>query len=221
MFAFIVHQFIFCMDYDKSLLHQVDLATCDGETTGLIWMQLLVVTELAIFSVRAPAFFLFSMPSVYLIISVVFTLVLGVVIACLLPSLGLHVVNLGYISIFNFAAFVVVDLLKIKVRELIGEAPGEIIQSDELIQPPVRTEAQKHLKKSLRYVVHNENVLDVDDRHHIVEVERRTWRSTLAGCFDLGTNLTLNGGFVNKMSGCRTLASPRHTTIHREPNIRM
>lgn len=209
------------MDYDKSLLHQVDLATCDGETTGFIWMQLLVVTELAIFSVRAPGFFLFSMPSVYLIISVVVTLVLGGVIACLLPSLGLHILNLGYIAIFNIAAFVVVDLLKIKVRELIGEAPGEIIQSDELIQPPVRTEAQKHLKKSLRYVVHNENVLDVDDRHHVVEVENRTWRSTLAGCFDLGTNLTLNGGFVNKMSGFRALASPRHTAVHREPNIRM
>ncbi len=204
------------MDYNKSLQHQVDLSTCDGETTGFIWMQLLVVSELAIFSVRAPGFFLFSMPSVYLIISVLLTLVLGGCIVCLLSSFGLHIVNLGYIAIFNLGAFVVVDVMKIKIRELIGEAPGEIIQGDDLIQPPVRTEAQKNLRKSLRYVVHNDNVLDKDDRHHVVEVESRTWKTSLAGFFDLGTNLNLNGGFVNQFAGFRLLTSPRHTTVHRE-----
>lgn len=207
----IVWQFIFCMDYDKMLEHQIDLATCDGETRGLIWMQLLVVTELAIFSVRAPSFFLFSMPSIYLIISVLVTLVIGGVLACLLASLGLHLVNLGYIVMFNLAAFVVVDILKIKVREIIGEAPGEIIKSDELIQPPARTEAEKHFRKSLRYVVHEENVLGKDDRYHVVEVESRNWRKSLAASFlDLGTGFNINGGFVRRSGPFRNIRNPRH-----------
>jgi len=98
--------------------------------------------------------------------------------------------------------------------------PVKIIPSDELIQPPVRTEAQKNVNKSLRYVVHNENVLDKDDRHHAIEVESRTWKTSLAGLFDLGTNLTLNGGFVNHFAGLRVLTSLRHMTVHREQNIR-
>ena len=188
------------MDYDRKLHYQVDLATCDGETRGFIWFHLLVVTELAIFSVRAPSLFVFSMPSIYLVLSVGLTLVAGGLIACLVKTLGLHGNNLVYIVLFNLGSFLVVDLLKIKFRQMIGEEPGDIIPSDDLIEPPARTEAQKHVNKGMRYVVHNEAVLDVEDRHHVVEVNSK---SSLAGFFDLNTDLTINEGFVNKNAGLR------------------
>jgi hypothetical protein len=50
------------MDYDTRLEKQIDLAECNGETQGFVWMHLLVVTELAIFSVWASGFFLTSLP---------------------------------------------------------------------------------------------------------------------------------------------------------------
>lgn len=43
------------------------------ETRSFVWMQLVLVTELAIFSVRAPGFFWQSMPSIWLLISVLGT----------------------------------------------------------------------------------------------------------------------------------------------------
>eukprot|EP00571_Detonula_confervacea_P005456 CAMPEP_0172317086 /NCGR_PEP_ID=MMETSP1058-20130122/30522_1 /TAXON_ID=83371 /ORGANISM="Detonula confervacea, Strain CCMP 353" /LENGTH=960 /DNA_ID=CAMNT_0013031555 /DNA_START=203 /DNA_END=3085 /DNA_ORIENTATION=- len=192
--------FIFAMDYDPQLKYDVDLSECNGETKGFIWFHLLVVTELAIFSVRAPGFFLYSLPSMKLVTSVLLTLVGGGLIVCLANTFGLHGSNLGYILLFNLASFIVVDLLKIKFREMIGEAPGDIIASDDLIEPPARTEAQKHVQKSLRYVVHNECELNEQDRGRVVEVTKRT---SMVGFFDLGTDLAINGGFVNRKAGLR------------------
>ena len=85
------------MNYSPRLEYQIDLYACDGETRAFIWFHLLVVTELAIFSVRAPGFFLFSWPSPLLMLSVGLTIVVGGLIACLVESLGLHGANLGYI----------------------------------------------------------------------------------------------------------------------------
>ncbi|KAL7541478.1 hypothetical protein ACHAXR_010955 [Thalassiosira sp. AJA248-18] len=184
--------FFFAMDFD--------LAVCDGETKGFIWFHLLVVTEMAIFSVRAPGFFLFSMPSPYLMLSVLLTIVAGGLIACNVESIGLHSTNLGYIGIFNLASFLVIDLLKVKFREMIGEEPGDVIASDHLILPTASTEKQKNVNKSLRYVVHNESVLDAKDREHLVEVKERI---SLGGFFGLGTDLNPNEGFVNKKAGLR------------------
>lgn len=184
------------MAYDDRFNQQISLNTCKGPTQGFIWMQLLVVTELAIFSVRAPGFFLFSMPSPYLIMSILFTLVIGGLIACLDPQLGLTGKNLGFIVLFNVVTFIVVDLLKIKFRELIGESPGEIIASDDLIQPPDRTDAQKQMKKNLRYAVHRDSIVSPEDRKPAVEVKGKpAW---YAGFFHLGLDLDINGGFVSK-----------------------
>ena len=77
---------------------------------------------------------------------------------------------------------------------------GDIIPNDDLIEPPARTEAQKQVNKGMRYVVHNEAVLDVKDRHHVVEIKPK---SSLAGFFDLNTDLAINEGFVNKNPGLR------------------
>lgn len=193
--------FIFTIDYDPMLKYDVSLSECNGETKGFIWFHLLTVTELAIFSVRAPGFFLFSLPSVYLIISIILTLVGGGLIATLVPSLGLHGNNLGYILLFNVASFIVVDIMKIHFRKMIGEAPGEVITSDDLIEPAVRTDAEKTIEKGMRYNVHRESILDVEDRQRVVEVRKR---DSLAGFFDLKADISINGGFINKGAAMRT-----------------
>eukprot|EP00579_Thalassiosira_antarctica_P028710 CAMPEP_0202013878 /NCGR_PEP_ID=MMETSP0905-20130828/27516_1 /ASSEMBLY_ACC=CAM_ASM_000554 /TAXON_ID=420261 /ORGANISM="Thalassiosira antarctica, Strain CCMP982" /LENGTH=961 /DNA_ID=CAMNT_0048573587 /DNA_START=185 /DNA_END=3070 /DNA_ORIENTATION=+ len=193
--------FIFTMDYDRKLQYDIDLEQCSNETQGFIWFHLLLVTELMIFSVRAPGFFIFSMPSIYLVLSVFLTLVAGGLIACLANQLGLHGSNLGYIVVFNVGSFIVVDFLKIKFREMIGEEPGDIITSDELIEPPARTEAEKNVEKGMRYVVHQDAVVDPEDYGRVVEVRKRT---PMVDFFDLGTSMNLNDGFVNKRAGHRT-----------------
>mmetsp|Transcript_48500 Transcript_48500/g.103174 ORF Transcript_48500/g.103174 Transcript_48500/m.103174 type:complete len:674 (+) Transcript_48500:33-2054(+) len=193
--------FIFTMDYARNLHHDLDLGTCDAETQGFIWFHLLMVTELAIFSVRAPSFFFTSMPSVWLLLSVGLTLVGGGLIACLMPRFGMHGDNLGYITAFNVGAFVLVDLLKIKFREMIGEEPGDIIASDDLIEPPKRTEAEKKVEKDVRYVVHQEAVVDPEEFGRVVEVRKK---GPMIDFFDLGTEINLNDGFVNKRAGRRT-----------------
>merc|ERR1711957_1134980 len=60
---------------------------------------------------------------------------------------------------------------KIWFRRLIGDAPGEIIVSDELIEVKLKNEVEIHEEKKQRYEVHKECVLDADDlEHHQVEV---------------------------------------------------
>jgi hypothetical protein len=85
--------------------------------------------------------------------------------------------------------------MKLKFRQIIGDSPGEIIPTDELIQPIARTDAQKLLKKGIRYSVHNESVMNVEDRTHVVEVVDA---GMFPDFFDIGTDLQINGGFVNK-----------------------
>ena len=203
------------MDYDRKLRYDVSLAECDGETKGFIWFHLLTVTELAIFSVRAPRLFVFSLPSFYLMGSVGITLVAGGLIACLVKTFGLHGDNLGLILIFNLGSFIIVDILKIQFRKMIGEEPGDIIASDELIEPTARTDAQKNVDKGLRYNVHKECVLPEEDRYPIVEVKAR---DSFQGFFDLKTDLDINGGFVNKRGGLA--GSLAHHPVQPGPRVR-
>lgn len=202
--------FIFTMDYAPNLNYQIDLDECNGETRGFIWMQLLFVTEMMIFSVRAPGFFIFSMPSIYLIISVGLTIVVGALIACLVNTFGLHGANLGYIALFNLGSFIIVDLLKIQFRKMIGEAPGDIITSDELIEPPARTETQKQVNKGMRQHAQRDAVLDIEDRDRVYEVRDR---GGFGSFFGLGTDLNLNGGFINKNAGLRTSLGVRSMNV--------
>jgi len=131
----------------------------------------------------------------FLITSILLALVTGGLIACLSPELGLSGVNLGYSILFNLGSLILVDLMKLKFRQIIGDSPGEIIPTDELIQPIARTDAQKLLKKGVRYSVHNESVMNVEDRTHVVEVVDA---GMFPGFFVIGTDLQINGGFVNK-----------------------
>lgn len=197
--------FFFGMNY-AALPNSVDLAMCYGtgygETQGFVWFHLLLVTELAIFSVRAPGFFLFSFPSLYLVASVGLTVIAGALMVTLIPSFGLHGDNLGYIFAFNAVTLVVVDLLKIQFRKMIGEEPGDIIVGDELIEPKPKTEAQKTTEKALRNVVAMDAKLNPEDRERVVQVRKRQG-SVLAAFFDVtGEELSTNTGFI-KQGGLR------------------
>merc|ERR1711862_735503 len=138
-----------------------------------------------------------SLPSIYLIVSVFLTIVVGALIVTLFDTFSLHGSNLGYIFAFNAGSLIFVDLLKIQFRKMIGEEPGETIDSDDLIDAKPRTEAQKTVEKDMRNMVAKESVLNAEDRDHVVEV-RQKQGSTLAAFFDVGENYDINGGFVNK-----------------------
>jgi hypothetical protein len=186
------------MDYDKQLSQEINLQVCSPPTKGFIWLQLVFTTELMIFSVRAPGFFLLSAPSWKLVVSVIGTCIIGIIIAMFSASYTLSGENVGWIVVFNVASLIVVDILKIQFRYLIHEEPGETIDTDELLKAPTRTETEKKVQKDMRYVVHTESIVPAEDRTHVVEVRRKRSRSSLAGFFDIGTEYILNDGFIQR-----------------------
>ena len=160
--------YIFSMN--KAGSHHIDLHKgykCSPETRGFIWFYLVLVTELAIFSVRATSFFWLSIPSPILALSVLLTCILGGLIACYSSKLSTQ--GMGYIVLFNLATFVVVDILKVPFRKMIGEDPGEPIENDNLIEIPSKTrekqpsELQQFLAKQMRYQVHRESQMQPGD----------------------------------------------------------
>lgn len=196
--AFLTLIFIFAMDYDKNLFQDISLSVCSDETQAFIWLQLVFCTELMIFSVRAPGFFLFSMPSWKLVVSVIGTCAIGIIIAMFSNDLKLSGQNVGWVVLFNVVSLIVVDIVKVQFRYLIHEEAGETIDTDELRKAPQRTETEKKVNKDMRYVVHNESIVPKEDRKHVVEVRRKRARSSLAGFFDVGTDYILNDGFIQK-----------------------
>jgi len=142
---------------------QVDLHECDASTRGFIWFYLVLATEVTIFSVRASSFFWTSMPSIYLILSVLITCIVGAVIAAFASDLSAQ--NVGYIVAFNVGTFFLVDFLKVYFRRLMHEST-ETIKNDDLIPPAPKTEPEKFVEKSLRYAVHRASVLSSSDMDH-------------------------------------------------------
>lgn len=102
--------------------------------------------------------------------------------------------NLGWIILFNVGSFLVVDILKIQFRKAIGEEPGDVIISDELMQPKSRTEVEKTVEKGERYVTHRESCLPMADRHRVVKIKSR---SDLPSMFSLGGE-DFDTGYINK-----------------------
>lgn len=209
--------FIFSMDYSTNDKYTVDLYTCNGEARGFIWFHLVMVTELMIFSVRAPGFvFLSPPPSMYLVGSVFLTLVLGGLLACLLPTFGLHGANLGFIILFNVGTFIVVDVLKIQFRKMIGEEPGDVIANDELLTPKTRTETQKTAAKGQRYRCHRASIVGELDRSHVVEVKTKSY---LPNFFSLGGDTLMEHGYIKPIGSINfmrqkeapSLRGPRRT----------
>lgn len=190
--------FIFCYEHARYVDNPIELSqTCDPQTRGFIWFHLVLCTELMVFSVRAGGFMIFSPPSIYLFASVMLTCLLSAFIAVYASELDWF--NVLWIVLFNFGALLILDLLKIYFLACIGESPGEIIETDELIDAkPVleKTETEKHLEKQMRYVVHNESVLPPEDRQHVVQVRKKT-TSGLDAFFDLSPPV-ITDGYVNR-----------------------
>ena len=170
-------------------VQNVDLnQSCDTQTKGFVWFYLVLVTELSIFSVRAPSYFWRSMPSMTLIISVLLTCVIGAIIAIFASDLQLN--NMGYIILYNVVAFIMVDLGKVPFRKLINEDPGEDIVSDDLIEVVEKSEITKYTEKQKRYRVHRDSILDPSDVEHVVRIREE---SIMSGFFG---DLSVSDGFL-------------------------
>jgi hypothetical protein len=122
---------------------ELSLNQCHGNVQGFIWLHLVLVTEFAIFSVRAPRFFWQSMPSPLLIGSVSLTCDGSTLIAHLVMGLEEGVL---WVWIFNIIVFILVDLIKVLFKLVINEDAGETIDSDELVQGgQPKSETTKHV----------------------------------------------------------------------------
>jgi H+-transporting ATPase len=183
MYYGIVHSFlglafVFGIGSDNNsnpIQEQINWETCAENvggyydpTGGFIWLHLVIVTELAIFSVRAPSFFFLSMPNIWLIISVLITCIGCTLIAVYVC--GINGWSVLWIWLMNIGSLFLVDAGKIAFRKAINDAPGEIIVSDELIEPKPLTDVQKHEEKKKRYSVHRESVVSPQD-YEPVKVE--------------------------------------------------
>jgi len=145
-------------------------------TSAFIWLHLLVATELMIFSARAPGYFWKSRPSNYLLISVAIFIVLGCLLARFIPWFGNGVsgLNIIYIIIWNIVVFIILDFGKVAFRSIIGDAAGEIIESDTLIEPVKKiedqTETEKNVRKKMRYDTHKQSLVPERDRQISYEI---------------------------------------------------
>jgi len=187
--------FIYSLDYTQALGTTLDLTMCQQDTRSFIWFHLVLVTELAIFSVRAPKYILFDRPSIWLVLSVLVTCIVSAIIAIF--GFALEAVNMGYIIAYNVALILCYDVFKIWFREIIKDAPGEIIETDDLI--PVaekKPEAVLFMEKEKRYTVHRCSMLNPADLDHHVEIvdEKRG----LGRFFSELRPTSISNGFINK-----------------------
>ena len=184
--------FIFGVNHDRR--NNINLNMCNTEAQVFVWYYLVLVTELLIFSVRAPSFFLKSRPSIYLIASVLGTCVIGALIACL--GFGLSTDMMGYTTFMNLGMLLVVDALKILFCRFINDEPGEVIDSDELIQQLEHTDCDRGIQKKLRYIVHDKSKLEVEETSHQIVVREKT-RSNIEDFF-FGNSSILGDGLVRQ-----------------------
>jgi H+-transporting ATPase len=194
--------FIFSLDHSKPFKTSanLNLVTCPKQTQGFIWLHLVLVTELAIFSARAPGLFFRSVPSAALCVSVLGTCVIGTFIARYAEKVPGS--NIGWIWLYNGAALLVVDFLKIYFRELIGDSPGATIDSDEPMEiGDSKTEEKKFEEKKLRYDVHTKSTMPAHEMTHSVEIITND-KNDMIGMFvsQLGElrQIRITDGFIQK-----------------------
>ena len=145
-----------------------DLEECDMPSRGFIWLYMIIFTELMIFSVRAPGFFLLSCPSPLLVMSVFISIVIGCVLAVYRNDLDTE--DLGLLIAWNLAVLVVVDLGKVVFRNCIGDAPGDTIEDETVVSPSPKSEDVLQREKEARLSVHRHSALPPSDTAHNVEV---------------------------------------------------
>ncbi|CAB9514650.1 Plasma membrane ATPase 2 (Fragment) [Seminavis robusta] len=184
--------FIFVLGHTDILTHPIDLTnTCNDETQGFIWLYLVLVTEFAIFSVRAPRFFWQSMPSPLLIASVLLTCAIGTIIAVVVK--GLEGEPTLWIWIFNIIIFIFIDLGKVIFKKIIKDDAGETIDSDELVQvDKPKSETVKHVEKGLRNIAHQQASRPVSDMGHSIEITENA-SGAFASTISAFTRLTHEG----------------------------
>merc|ERR1712146_490376 len=104
-------------------------------------------------------FFFLSMPNPLLLASVLVTCIGFTWVAHYVMNVsGMSIL---WIWVFNICSFILVDVGKIYFRRMIGDAPGEIIASDELVEVKTKNEVEIHEEKKQRYEVHTESVMDL------------------------------------------------------------
>ena len=163
--------FIFIHAHNEFLKHALDLNNnCNNETQGFIWLYLVLVTELAIFSVRAPNFFWQSMPSPFLIASVFLTCAVGTIIAVM--AMGVDGQEVIWLWLFNLIMFVLIDFGKVVFKNIIHDAAAEVITSDELVEvgDKPKSEATKNIEKRMRYIGHKKAARSPSGMAHTVFV---------------------------------------------------
>mmetsp|Transcript_2316 Transcript_2316/g.6143 ORF Transcript_2316/g.6143 Transcript_2316/m.6143 type:complete len:961 (-) Transcript_2316:115-2997(-) len=191
--------FIFLLDHFEAPSNQpISLTACDDPTKGFVWFHLVMVTEIAIFSVRAPTMFYADLPSLMLFASVFITCVIGAIIAIFANDLS--AANMGIIVAFNIGLFILTDVLKIWFRNMIGDKPGDIIESDDLIELGPQGEVEKYAAKQVRYSVHRDSVQRPEDMRHSVEVVHRGhgFTGALRGFFSELRPNNITSGYIHK-----------------------
>lgn len=205
--------FIFLLHSSQGLQNDIYLdRTCDAETKGFIWLYLVLVTEFMIFSARAPAYFFQSGPSLVLVVSVLLTCIAGTLIAVFGSELSW--LNVLWLWIYNLVAFVFVDGIKVSFKVMIGEAPGEIIVSDELVQVvKQKSDDVKFAEKVDRYEVHRLAQMDPADLQHTVEVTQHKAGiiGSVASQFAEMRTLGITDGFIDKRSRVREISNVSST----------
>jgi len=79
--------------------------------------------------------------------------------------------NVGWIALFNFVSVVAVDVVKVWFKHQIGEAAGDVIESEELLSPEgEKSEIQKHIDKQQRYHWYRRNRIRKEDLERSVEI---------------------------------------------------
>jgi len=187
--------FIFLLDHSNALTNKIYLDICPPETRGFIWFTLVLVTEMAIFSVRSGTYLIFEPPSLILFASVLLTCIIAAIIA--VYGSQLHGDNMGIIVGFNIGLTLFVDIGKIPFRKAIDDEPGEVIATDDLIPVDVKkNETTLHMEKKKRYVMHRASVMPPKDLEHEVEIinERRGFFAFLSEL----RPTSISTGFINK-----------------------
>ena len=198
--------FIFGMEHSDNLKQTISFDECDEHSRTFVWLHLVFATELMIFSTRAPNFiFTPSYPSIWLVASVCGTLLLGILVAVLTDD-SVEGGTIGWVIFFNFGSLIVVDFAKVWFKELIGDAAGEVIESEELVDLDEagralenKSEIDIHMGKKRRARVHKNAAMDTDafTEHSVQIVDNRlTWRNICHAPFREMRLTTVTDGFV-------------------------
>jgi len=189
--------FLYSLDYSDALGDSFDLKVCNSSTRGFVWFHLVLVTELAIFSVRAQSLFCLNLPARALMSSLLLTCIVSALIAVFGSALPAD--NMGYVIAFNAVLFVLADSLKIWFRKVIRDEPGDVIETDDFIPADDvqhKPETVKFLEKEARFAVHRASVPPASDLAHQVEIVDD--RSGLGGFFSDLRPTSISSGFIRK-----------------------